>query len=116
MTPDETPDLDKSPESKTQTMIGKAMGGLREISENPVLRAGYERRLQIVRDVQQREADAKERAIGKDMEKESLQGEIGIYQLALKRPQMSEQDFEKMSVEELRHFAEELRRQIRPEA
>jgi len=43
MTQDEAPDLDKSPESKTKTMIGKAMGGLREISEDPILRAGYER-------------------------------------------------------------------------
>ena len=43
MTPDEAPDLDESPESKTKTMTGKAMGILRKISEDPALRARYER-------------------------------------------------------------------------
>ena len=116
MTEDKATDIDDAALAKTKSLVAKAMGVLQEISEDPVQRACYERRLGIAREIIQRDADAKRMAMGGEMAKDSLGGEIEVYQIVLKQPQTPKQDLEKMCVEELRRLADDLRRQIRPEA
>ena len=111
MTPDEATNTDPAPLQNTMAMIRKAMGVLREIAEDPVQRANYERRVEVMRQRRQPESDpqAHKPEISNKRQAEVLAGQIQFFQWLLDHPRASSEDLGNLSLDELRRLADELR-------
>lgn len=110
------------PAAMNKPLVMKAMEVLVKMSQDAVERERYESRLKWERDQRQREKDQRQRENDakkreEDARKEGLElgayyGEISTLQLVLKRPETPKQELAKLSLDELRRLADELKQQI----
>ena len=114
MTPDEATNNDKAALEKSKSMIRKAMGVLREIAEDPVQRANYERRLEVMRQGQQIESDPPANKSEDSTKRQAgvFVGQIQFYQWLLDQPRTPIEELGNLPLDELRRLADELRQRV----
>ena len=114
MTPDETTNIDDTARAKTRSMIRKAMGVLREIAEDPVQRAQYDKRLEVMRQGRKIEPDPRA-----DMAEDFTERQAGefvrrihFFQWLPEQPRTPSEDLVNLTLEELQRLADELRQRV----
>jgi hypothetical protein len=114
MMPNEAANNDKTALEKSKSMIRKAMGVLREIAEDPVQRANYERRLEVMRRGQLIESDppANQSEDSANRQAEVFVRQIQFYQWLLDQPRLPIEELGNLPLDELRRLADELRQRV----